>query len=103
MAWSLCLFGTVLLVGLVAFQVALPRVPGIPMGGHIVARSLEPFGRDLGVGLTLGVLVAVAIGGSLVLKRLRAWWSLAILVALTLFVGLAFLSFAALTVSDVFI
>ena len=103
LVWSLAFYLAALLVGFVGMGTALPRAPGVPIGGRLVGRSLEPFGRDLSVGITLVVLLAVAIGGSVLLGRLHAWWAVIILVLLSLVIGLAFISFSSLVVSNVFI
>ena len=92
----------VLFVGFFGVGTALPRV-SVPIGSRLVARDLHPFGQDLGVGITLSLIGIIAVGGSLVLGRLRVWWAVVLLLATALIMSFAFLSLAGFMVSGVFI
>ena len=92
----------VLLVGFIGFKTALPRA-GVPIGSRLVARDLHPFGQDLSVGITLGVIGAITAAGSMALWWLRERWATVLVLATGLVTGLAFLSLARFMVSDVFI
>lgn len=93
---------SVLAVGFVGVGTALPQV-SVPIGKKLVARDLQPFGQDLSVGITLSLIGAIAVGGSVVLARLRVWWAVVMVLATALVIGFVFLSLAGFMVSGVFI
>jgi hypothetical protein len=90
----------VLALGVAGFMWALPSGQGVVVN---VGRPLRPVGQDLGVGITLAVVVAAAGIGARRLVQLHDWWAAVSLCVIALLVILAFLSMAAFIVSGVFI
>jgi hypothetical protein len=91
------------LLGFSGFALALPRRAGIPIGGPFVVQPLEPFGRDLGVGVTFIALTGLTVLGSWRLFKSSTRWAAATLILLAAVVAWLFLTFSIFASGEVFI
>jgi hypothetical protein len=94
---------SLVLLGFSGFALALPRRPGMPIGRPFVVQPLDPFGRDLGVGVTFIALVCLTALGSWRLFMSSTRWAAATLILLAVVVAWLLLTLSIFASGEVFI